>query len=95
MFPKLEFHKDLPRWAIDNKLVVVLDRYYDKRRKIEFIRVQRLIAAENQKNPDQTPKGLIGEVPILDSETLTKHNWSSEASYYSKSRMLTNSIFIE
>lgn len=55
-----KYHKDLPRWSIHRHILRILNYYYDKKRKIEFYKIQRQIELENQLNPCQPPKGIVG-----------------------------------
>ena len=41
----------------------ILNNFYDKKRKIEYYRIARLIEKENNENPMRPPKGLVGDKP--------------------------------
>lgn len=41
----------------------VLNKYYDKKRKLDYYRIAKLIEEDNKNNPDQPPKGIVGEKP--------------------------------
>ncbi|KAM3133534.1 hypothetical protein pb186bvf_014376 [Paramecium bursaria] len=73
-----KFHKDLPRWVISRYVLGILNYYYDKRRKIEFFKIQKQIEYENRLNPQHPPKGIVGDRPI-ESES-TPQSESSEPS---------------
>ncbi|CAK58382.1 unnamed protein product (macronuclear) [Paramecium tetraurelia] len=57
------FHKDIPRWAVNEQIVSILNEFYNQRRKLEYYKIQHLIELENQQNPNRTPKGIVGEQP--------------------------------
>ena len=44
-------------------IATLLNKYYDKKRKYEYYRIARLIEEENKNNPNQPPKGIVGERP--------------------------------
>ncbi|CAD8144647.1 unnamed protein product [Paramecium pentaurelia] len=57
------FHKDIPRWAVNEQIVSILNEFYNQRRKLEYYKIQYIIEQENQQNPNRTPKGIVGEQP--------------------------------
>ncbi|CAD8144751.1 unnamed protein product [Paramecium octaurelia] len=57
------FHKDIPRWAVNEQIVYILNEFYNQRRKLEYYKIQHIIELENQQNPNRTPKGIVGEQP--------------------------------
>ncbi|CAD8106494.1 unnamed protein product [Paramecium primaurelia] len=69
-----KFHKDLPRWVLKQTILKILNYYYDKRRKIEFYKIQRQIEIENQMNPTDPPKGIVGDKPLLSDSTPQSEN---------------------
>jgi hypothetical protein len=42
---------------------LILNKYYDKKRKFEYHRISKLIEDENKKNPNRPPKGIVGDKP--------------------------------
>ncbi|CAD8137419.1 unnamed protein product [Paramecium octaurelia] len=58
-----KFHKDIPRWAVNEQIVFILNEFYNQRRKLEYYKIQHIIEQENQLNPNRTPKGIVGEQP--------------------------------
>ncbi|CAD8048138.1 unnamed protein product [Paramecium primaurelia] len=57
------FHKDIPRWAVNEQIVSILNEFYNQRRKLDYYKIQHIIEQENQQNPNRTPKGIVGEQP--------------------------------
>lgn len=58
--------------------VVSLNYYHDKKRRLEYFRIARMIEEENRKNPDKPPKGIVGDSPVvLESEQVTAQEASS------------------
>jgi hypothetical protein len=51
----------MPRWGIEKCILRTLNYYYDKKRKIEYLKIQKMIKLDNQNNPDQPPKGIVGD----------------------------------
>ena len=45
--------------------VASLNYYHDKKRRIEYYRIARMIDEENRNNPDKPPKGIVGDSPII------------------------------
>lgn len=41
---------------------------HDKKRRIEFYRIAKIIDEENKKNPDKPPKGIVGDIPAPNTE---------------------------
>ncbi|CAD8158758.1 unnamed protein product [Paramecium octaurelia] len=58
-----KYHNDLPRFTVHQNIIKILDVYYDKKRKLEYYKIQRQIEYENRNNPNKTPKGIIGDKP--------------------------------
>ncbi|CAD8187425.1 unnamed protein product [Paramecium pentaurelia] len=56
-----KFHNDIPRCFIP-KISDIMSNYYDKRRKIEYLRIKRMIEYQNKIHPDQPQKKIIGEI---------------------------------
>lgn len=44
--------------------IISLNYYHDKKRRLEYFRIAKLIAEENKNNPDKPPKGIVGESPL-------------------------------
>ncbi|CAD8053761.1 unnamed protein product [Paramecium primaurelia] len=59
-----KYHNDLPRFTVHKNLIQILNLYYDKKRKLEYYKIQRQIEYENRNNPNQPPKGIVGDKPI-------------------------------
>ncbi|CAD8056669.1 unnamed protein product [Paramecium sonneborni] len=57
------FHKEIPRWAVNEQIVTILNEFYNQRRKLDYYKIQHIIEQENQQNPNRTPKGIVGEQP--------------------------------
>ncbi|KAM3147716.1 hypothetical protein pb186bvf_000044 [Paramecium bursaria] len=64
-----KFHKDLPRWSVQQSIVNLLNEYYNQKRKIEYYKIQKLIEQENRQNPDKPAKGIVGDKPIESQST--------------------------
>ncbi|CAD8148923.1 unnamed protein product [Paramecium pentaurelia] len=64
-----KYHHDLPRFTVDEEIIQILNLYYDKKRKLEYYKIQRQIEYENLKNPDQPQKGIVGDKPIESQST--------------------------
>lgn len=45
-----KYHTDIPRIFMRKK-VKILGNYYDKKRKLDYYRIARIIEEENRKNP--------------------------------------------
>ena len=43
----------------------VLNNFHDKKRRIEYYRIAKLIEEENRNNPSRPPKGIVGDKPGL------------------------------
>ncbi|CAK71054.1 unnamed protein product (macronuclear) [Paramecium tetraurelia] len=59
-----KYHNDLPRFTVHKNLIQILNLYYDKKRKLEYYKIQRQIEYENRNNPNRPPKGIVGDKPI-------------------------------
>ena len=57
-----KFHSDIPRLFMQ-PIDLILNKYYDKKRKFEYHRISKLIEDENKKNPNRPPKGIVGDKP--------------------------------
>lgn len=44
--------------------IIPLNYYHDKKRRLEYFRIAKLIADENKNNPDKPPKGIVGDSPL-------------------------------
>jgi hypothetical protein len=40
-----------------------LNNFHDKKRRIEYYRIAKIIEDENKKNPNKPPKGIVGDKP--------------------------------
>ena len=59
----IQFHNDIPRLFM-LPAIVPLNYYHDKKRRLEYFRIAKLISDENKKNPDKPPKGIVGDSPL-------------------------------
>jgi hypothetical protein len=41
----------------------LLNNFHDKKRRIEYYRIAKVIEDENKKNPNRPPKGIVGDKP--------------------------------
>lgn len=67
-----KFHQDIPRMFCLPE-TNILNNFHDKKRRIEYYRIAKLIEKENKKNPNRPPKGIVGDKPGLktnESESL-------------------------
>ncbi|CAD8069423.1 unnamed protein product [Paramecium sonneborni] len=64
-----KFHKDLPRFSLSKQILQTLNYYYDKRRKLDYYRIQKQIEFENKQNPQLPQKGIVGDKPIETQST--------------------------
>ncbi|CAK70733.1 unnamed protein product (macronuclear) [Paramecium tetraurelia] len=64
-----KYHKDLPRFTLTQKILQTLNYYYDKRRKLDYYRIQRQIEFENKQNPQLPQKGIVGDKPMESEST--------------------------
>lgn len=63
-----KFHNDIPRMFM-LPAIISLNYYHDKRRRLEYFRIAKMIEDENRNNPDKPPKGIVGDSPAcLESE---------------------------
>jgi len=62
----------------------VLNNFHDKKRRIEYYRIAKLIEDENNKNPERPPKGIVGDKPGLrtnESESQDKNHKNSSSEH--------------
>lgn len=62
-----KFHSDIARLFMQPQAAVV-NHMHDKKRRIEFYRIAKVIEEENKKNPNKTPKGIVGDAPVPNTE---------------------------
>lgn len=62
-----KFHSDIPRLFM-HPLCNNINTMHDKKRRLEFFRIAKVIEEENKKNPNKPPKGIVGEIPPPASE---------------------------
>ncbi|CAD8195703.1 unnamed protein product [Paramecium pentaurelia] len=72
-----KFHTDIPRIFME-PIILLLNKYYDKKRRYEYYRIARLIEEENKKNPNGPPKCIIGEGPSLANSQESYKNQESQ-----------------
>ncbi|CAD8107174.1 unnamed protein product [Paramecium primaurelia] len=63
-----KYHNEIPRCFL-HKLADIMSSYHDKKRRIEYFRIKRMIEKENKSNPNQPKKKIVGEEP---DETTTQ-----------------------
>ncbi|CAD8106781.1 unnamed protein product [Paramecium sonneborni] len=68
-----KFHHDIAR-IFQEPVSTILNKYFDKKRKIEYYRIAKIIDQENKNNPQRPPKGIIGEKPSPLNSQLTQAN---------------------
>ncbi|CAD8187916.1 unnamed protein product [Paramecium octaurelia] len=68
-----KFHHDIAR-MFQEPVSTILNKYYDKKRKIEYYRIAKIIDQENKNNPHRPPKGIIGERPSPLNSQLSQAN---------------------
>ncbi|CAD8100966.1 unnamed protein product [Paramecium primaurelia] len=76
-----KFHNDIPRLFM-MPAIISLNYYHDKKRRLEYYRIAKLIQNENKNNPDKPPKGIVGDSPLPYSSqqiTAQEANSSDEA----------------
>ncbi|KAM3128369.1 hypothetical protein pb186bvf_019497 [Paramecium bursaria] len=89
-----KYHNDIPRMFM-LPAVVSLNYYHDKKRRIEYYRIARMIDEENRNNPDKPPKGIVGDSPIIvESEQVSVDPNSSILEVSNRTRIL-DGIFVE
>ncbi len=57
-----KYHNDIPRMFM-LPAIVPLNWFHDRKRRLEYFRISKMIDEENNKNPDKPPKGIIGDKP--------------------------------
>lgn len=45
--------------------ILPLNHYHDRKRRMEYFKIVRIIENENKNNPDKPPKGIVGDSPII------------------------------
>ncbi|CAD8111802.1 unnamed protein product [Paramecium sonneborni] len=91
-----KFHNDIPRLFMV-PAIIPLNYYHDKKRRLEYFRIAKLIANENKNNPDKPPKGIVGDSPLpQSSQQMTAQEASSSDEPISKCEKILDGIsFIE
>ncbi|CAD8122445.1 unnamed protein product [Paramecium sonneborni] len=91
-----KFHNDIPRLFMV-PAIIPLNYYHDKKRRLEYFRIAKLIANENKNNPDKPPKGIVGDSPLpQSSQQMTVQEASSSDEPISKCEKILDGIsFIE
>ncbi|CAK57278.1 unnamed protein product (macronuclear) [Paramecium tetraurelia] len=91
-----KFHNDIPRLFM-MPAIIPLNYYHDKKRRLEYYRIAKLISNENKNNPDKPPKGIVGDSPLpYSSQQLTAQEASSSDEPISKcDKILEGISFIE
>jgi hypothetical protein len=83
-----KYHNDIPRMFM-LPAIVPLNWFHDRKRRLEYFRIAKMIDDENHQNPDKPPKGIVGDKPddARDSENVTVPQSDSseeEVAVYSK-----------
>ena len=68
---KIQFHRDVPRLFIEPQTTII-NKYLDKRRKLDYYRIVRIIEEENKLNPSRPPKGIVGISKLIKIYKLNK-----------------------
>ncbi|CAD8121581.1 unnamed protein product [Paramecium sonneborni] len=89
-----KFHNDIPRLFM-LPAIIPLNYYHDKKRRLEYFRIAKLIAQENKNNPDKPPKGIVGDSPMpQSSQQVTAQEPSSSDELMSKCDKILDGISI-
>ncbi|CAK61717.1 unnamed protein product (macronuclear) [Paramecium tetraurelia] len=89
-----KFHNDIPRLFM-LPAIIPLNYYHDKKRRLEYFRIAKLIAQENKNNPDKPPKGIVGDSPMpQSSQQVTAQDPSSSDELMSKCEKILEGISI-
>ncbi|CAK63889.1 unnamed protein product (macronuclear) [Paramecium tetraurelia] len=89
-----KFHNDIPRLFM-LPAIIPLNYYHDKKRRLEYFRIAKLIAQENKNNPDKPPKGIVGDSPMpQSSQQMTAQDPSSSDEPMSKCEKILEGISI-
>ncbi|CAD8191970.1 unnamed protein product [Paramecium octaurelia] len=87
-----KYHNDIPRLFMI-PAIIPLNYFHDRKRRLAFFRIARLIAQENHNNPDKPQKGIVGDSPIpLTSEQITPQDPSSSDEILSKNDKILQGI---
>ncbi|CAD8097422.1 unnamed protein product [Paramecium primaurelia] len=57
-----KYHNEIPRLFMD-KISNIMSNYHDKKRRVEYYRIKRIIEEENRKNPNKPKKAIAGDQP--------------------------------
>ena len=57
-----KYHNDIPRMFM-LPAIIPLNWFHDRKRRLEYFRIAKMIDEENNKNPDKPPKGIVGDKP--------------------------------
>ncbi|CAD8179471.1 unnamed protein product [Paramecium pentaurelia] len=57
-----KYHNEIPRFFMPY-LCEIMSNYHDKRRRIEYYRIKRIIEEENRNNPNKPKKAIVGDSP--------------------------------
>ncbi|CAD8212958.1 unnamed protein product [Paramecium pentaurelia] len=66
-----KYHNEIPRFFMPY-FCRILSNYHDKKRRIEYYRIKRIIEEENRQNPNKPKKAIVGDSPLEDNPTTTK-----------------------
>ncbi|CAD8203705.1 unnamed protein product [Paramecium octaurelia] len=57
-----KYHNEIPRFFM-HKISNIMSNYHDKKRRVEYYRIKRIIEEENRKNPNKPKKAIAGDQP--------------------------------
>ncbi|CAD8177956.1 unnamed protein product [Paramecium octaurelia] len=66
-----KYHNEIPRFFMPY-ICRIMSNYHDKRRRIEYYRIKRIIEEENRNNPNKPKKAIVGDSPQEDNPTSPK-----------------------
>ncbi|CAD8105930.1 unnamed protein product [Paramecium sonneborni] len=87
-----KYHNEIPRFFM-HKISNLMSNYHDKKRRVEYYRIKRIIEEENRKNPNKPKKAIVGDQP----EELKPSSPKVQEQVYSKilEDIIDNSTTIE
>lgn len=91
-----KYHNDIPRMFMLPAIITV-NWFYDRKRRIEYFRITKLIENENKQNPDKPPKGIVGDSPVIvrESENVTTPSQDSSVTESIKKKLQKEKILDE
>ncbi|CAD8201842.1 unnamed protein product [Paramecium octaurelia] len=55
-----KYHNEIPRYFM-HKISSIMSNYHDKKRRVEYNRIKRIIEEENRRNPNKPKKAIVGD----------------------------------